>query len=1362
MSISASSDERQQRFEEVVAAYLEAVEAGRAESLEVLLQRHPDLAEEITAFFAHQEEVARLAGPLRELAVVPTSPQTFAPMTGILGDFRIVREIGRGGMGIVYEAEQLSLRRRVALKVLPLAGMLDPRHLQRFRNEAQAAACLQHPHIVPVYAVGSERGVHYYAMQLIDGRTLAQFLEQQHQGGQAPRPDETTSDHIYSYDEVRTGDEQSPGSDEPTLGYLPGAAAAPSADTIPQARPATVPAARDAAYFRRVVEWGIQAAEALEHAHALGIVHRDVKPGNLMLDGQGKLWVTDFGLARTGFDAGLTVSGDLLGTLRYMSPEQALARHGLVDHRTDVYSLGATLFELLTLRPAVDGEDRQELLRQITFEEPQRPRLLNWALPQELEIIVLKAMEKTAADRYATAQELADDLCRWLRDEPIRARRPTLAQRGIKWARRHRSIVWSAGIMLLIAFVGSILSSMLVTGAYRAETDAREKAEREAETVQGLLYRARMNTAYQAWSVGRIKLSQELLDAYLPQKGKPDRRAWEWHYIRGLHWRDLFRLGVPDTPLRDHHFTSCAWSPDGRRIAAVTRKNNNWGGPGIACVWDAASGRELTTFQGHQGSIFGLVWSPDSRRLATGCLHGEVHIWDADTGKQVLAMPRQETAGIGRLSWSPDGKYLAAWAGDIVVWNAVTGKEAFRVASEQLLGFPELVWSPDGTRLAITVDSNHGKEGKDCPIMIWHVPQKKHLTALRGHQIVADGPFRMGVYACAWSPDGRHLASAGWDRTVRVWDVTEGKEVHSLGIGIGPGGIPFPGPILAWSPDGKRLAATDDGPVVYLWADLVDRGREPRRFWLRGHTDKIPSLGWSPDGRYLASGSTDGTVRVWDTNGQELFALRGHEGASMVAWNPNGYRLLTGNQREIKVWDAVAPEVIRLPRHRDAVLSVSWSPNDRQLALASENGALRIWDQPTARYLRTLPGLGQRANYCPWIWSPTGRRLAGPTLDNGVQVWDLDDANRSVKLQGHKGRVYAITWSPDGRRLATIGQDKEVRVWDVAGTGRVVHTLAPHFGGMAGQRLSWSPDGRWLASVSVGVVRIWNPESGTLLTQLQGSKEGRFAEALVTWSPDGRRLAYNGPGESIKVWDVELKVEVQSFRHARASCAAWSRDGDRLATAGDADGTIVFWDVATGQEALTLRPHTAKVNCLAWSKDGLRLATACQDGTACVLDAAAPEARWPSLAVSNARLAWQLATAQEVCRRNASRATELARQALQQAMGMEGSELSWHRMVLGVALYRSSDWKGAAELLEQTCAAGDDPSGLFFLAMARWQLGEKQQAREWYDRAVKLTAKNRPQDEELRLFRTETATLLGIREPPAKGKEESPQKRPVR
>jgi tetratricopeptide (TPR) repeat protein len=417
---------------EVLDSYLAGLKAGTAPKPETLLAEHPELAEDLQECLASLAFI-RQAGSSGGAEDAPAEGDTTPPL---LGDFRILREIGRGGMGVVYEAEQISLGRRVALKVLPLAATLDPRRLQRFQNEARAAACLHHTNIVPVYAVGREQGISFYAMQLIEGQTLAAVLAElrRQAEGKGPAPAEESGDA--------------------TTAYPPPPGAAAAASTAPQGALSTEGGVGNREYVRRVAQLGVQAAGALDNAHQLGIVHRDIKPGNLMVDGRGQVWVTDFGLAQfQQGEVGLTLTGDLVGTLRYMSPEQALAKRGVIDHRTDVYSLGMTLYELLTLQPAFGGKDRQELLRQIAFDEPRSPRRLNRAIPPELETVVLKAIAKNPAERYATAKEFADDLHRFLEDKPIKARRPPLLTRMGRWCRQHRQLVTAAVVLTLSALV---------------------------------------------------------------------------------------------------------------------------------------------------------------------------------------------------------------------------------------------------------------------------------------------------------------------------------------------------------------------------------------------------------------------------------------------------------------------------------------------------------------------------------------------------------------------------------------------------------------------------------------------------------------------------------------------------------------------------------------------------------------------------------------------------------------------------------------------------------------------------------------------------------------------------------------------
>jgi WD40 repeat protein/serine/threonine protein kinase len=1346
-SASAFDDPRVVR---AVQEYLAQAEAGGKPSRAEFVARYPDIAEPLDRCLAGLEFVQAAAPHLsRPLdGVAPTDGD--GAVTGTLGDFRILREVGRGGMGIVYEAEQISLGRRVALKVLPFAATMDPRHLQRFHNEAKAAACLHHTNIVPVHAVGSERGVHFYAMQFIDGQPLSQVIHQLRQEESKPA-DSPAAKGEAEAEAARTTAYPAPAGG-PTASATTRAGGGPT--------PLTGQGRRGREYYRKVAELGVQAAEALEHAHQVGIVHRDVKPGNLLIDGRGQVWVTDFGLAqvRQG-EAGLTLTGEMLGTVRYMSPEQALAKRVVIDHRTDVYSLGATLYELLTLRPVFEGNDRQELLRQVAFEEPLRLRKLEKGIPAELETIVLKALEKRAQDRYATAKELADDLRCWLLDQPIRARRPSLLQRLRKWARRHRAIMGVAAAAFALALLSLVVSTVLIAAAYQAEAGARQKAEkagereagqrrlaeREAEKGQRLLYLTRMSLAYQAWRAGKIKRCRELLDAYLPHPGQPDRRGWEWHYIRGLCRGELFTLGGPQGNLAGHYLWSLAWSPDGRRLAAAVGLSDGKDAiepkkPGRVLVWDAASGRVIHDLHGHPWFALASAWSPDSRRLATGCFHGEVRIWDADNGKQLRALPREENGAILRLTWSPDGKFLAAWAGDIIVWDAATGKEWFRVAQKQASFTMELYWSPDGTQLAVA-EANLDRNQKEWTITLWSIAERKPGTTLRGPTANPWTGGISGVYTCAWAPDGKHLASTNFDRTVRVWDVTKGKEVCRLPVAeLGP--WLWAGPWLAWSPNGRRLAALDAGRSIHLWEDLLDRTRGPREFRLQGHTDKITSLGWSPDGRRLASTGGDTTIRVWDTAGQELFALRGHERPVAAAlWSRDGRRLASISQSSIKVWDAETPDVVRLSGHRGPALSVSWAPNSRHLVSAGKDGQVRVVDLVTGRHLRTLAGHGGSDFYEPWVWGPVGRRLAGPGPDNAVRVWDLDNPAGTLTLRGHTRLVYGVAWSPDGRRLAAGGQGTAVRVWDLSGSGRLAQTLNHHSAEL--YAVAWSPDGRRLASVSAKELVVWDGESGRFLFQRPCANG---SDHFVAWSPDSRLLAYKGPDNSITVWDVKRNALDHTFQHPGVRCAAYSPDGTRLVSAGDADGSLVFWDLVTGQEIFTLKALDEKVMHLAWSKDGRRLALAGENGAVGILDASPPGQRWPSLAASNSRLAWFLATTPEGGFREPARATELARNALAQGAEDGPESLSWYRTVLGVARYRAGDVKGAVEVLERaTRGIPGDGTSLFFLAMAHWKHGNKDEAHRWYGKAVQWMDKNKPQDEELARFRAEAATLLGIK-----------------
>jgi eukaryotic-like serine/threonine-protein kinase len=452
--------------------YLAAAAAGTPPDRNAFLARYPELAEELAACLESMEFIGQAfdASPPGDFSAAG------APGVRTLGDFQLVREVGRGGMGVVYEARQLSLDRRVALKVLPFAGMLDPRQLQRFKNEAQAAAQLEHPHIVDVIAVGCDRGVHYYAMRFIEGQTLAQVIGELKQESEVRSQDNGTAvtkplDH-RSHHAPHDVSPVSPHAEREDYGGVyvgnidrPKTAAAiqnpiparrdkiqNSGSTVPMAALSTQ---RPREYYHTVARMIADIAEALDYAHQVGVIHRDVKPSNILVDARGNAWITDFGLAQIDSRTEMTLTGDVMGTLPYMSPEQATGQRQLLDHRTDVYSLGAMLYELVTLERPFEGAHRAAILHQIAHEEPARPRVRGRAIPAELECIILKALEKAPTDRYASAGAMADDLRRFVDERPIQARRSSLVQRAVKWSRRHTTAVAAATLVLLIGLMAA-------------------------------------------------------------------------------------------------------------------------------------------------------------------------------------------------------------------------------------------------------------------------------------------------------------------------------------------------------------------------------------------------------------------------------------------------------------------------------------------------------------------------------------------------------------------------------------------------------------------------------------------------------------------------------------------------------------------------------------------------------------------------------------------------------------------------------------------------------------------------------------------------------------------------------------------
>ena len=513
-ALASLTDEQQVRLTEVLDRYLSALEEDAPLSPDELYAAHPDLADILRVHFRSLEDLHSMAAgfgsPSSSVAVDDTPAAPADRDTKRIGDFELLREIGRGGMGVVYEARQISLDRRVAVKLLPFAAVLDSKQIARFKNEAQAAAHVQHPNIVPVFAIGVERGVHYYAMQMIDGQPLDQALREL-RAGRRQRQASVRSLAVETLGQ-HAGDASLAPSPSPPV----------ASDTQDDRQAATRSSVLTAAassrreYFETVLRLGIQAADALHSAHEYGVVHRDIKPSNLLGDAEGKLWVTDFGLARCQRDVSLTKTGDVVGTMRYMSPEQATGQSALVDQRTDIYSLGVTLYELLCLRPAYPEENSAALLRQLDRDEPPRLRQIQPDIPADLETVVQKAMAKSREDRYETARQLAEDLRRVLEGKPTHAKPPTFPERVWKWARRHQrtvSLGMAASILSVIALVVATL--MIAREKSRAERNLA-RANRYFHDARGMLDRFGLQLADKLSDVpGAEQVRQELLQETL-------------------------------------------------------------------------------------------------------------------------------------------------------------------------------------------------------------------------------------------------------------------------------------------------------------------------------------------------------------------------------------------------------------------------------------------------------------------------------------------------------------------------------------------------------------------------------------------------------------------------------------------------------------------------------------------------------------------------------------------------------------------------------------------------------------------------------------------------------------------------------